>query len=141
MKKIIYLSALVSLGACMKYTPVKKVVVVEPPRTPVKPAVPLGELSIAAGLGDTERMQKLIDDGADVNELFQVDGMVLTPLMVSMAAGETKATEFLIAKGANVNLQVEGVSLKEIADELGKPELVKLITAKEVSILAQEKTK
>lgn len=82
MKKIFTLVSLFFLGACMKYTPVKKVVVETPPP---KPEVPLGELSLAAGLGDLNRVQQLVEDGADVNEVFQVDGVVMTPLMVALA--------------------------------------------------------
>jgi hypothetical protein len=130
MKKIINLIALVSMGACMKYTPVKKVVVVEPPRTQAKPGIPVGELSLTAGLGDLEGVKKLLAEGADLNESVEVDGVILNPLMVALAEGKEDVAKFLVAKGARGDATVQGYSLGELALESELNSLAELLALK-----------
>lgn len=54
----------------------------------------------AISLKNIELVQKLIDLGADVNQITQVNGSSLTPLILSAQLGNIETTEILLKNGA-----------------------------------------
>jgi len=56
----------------------------------------------ASGSGDSLAVQKLIDEGANINES---DGEGYTPLMSAAWSGKVETVKALLQKGANVNAQ------------------------------------
>jgi hypothetical protein len=76
----------------------KRIVLREPP---VK-VTPLSELQEAIKKGDIFKIQKLLDSGVSVNA--RGDDNDWTPLMLAIEYDKVNVAEFLIHKGANVNL-------------------------------------
>jgi Ankyrin repeat len=77
------------------------------------------KLTDAAGQGDIKEMERLILAGADPLKFpSYADGAVTgaTPLLEAAAAGEPEAVEFLINRGADVNLQESDVCPIEAAE-------------------------
>ncbi len=60
------------------------------------------ELTQAASKGDIARVQVLINQGANINE---VDKNKHTPLMHAIFKGQTQAAKALVTMGANINMQ------------------------------------
>lgn len=58
----------------------------------------------AISLKNIELMQKLIDLGASVNQTTKVNGINLSPLILSAQLGNVETTKFLIENGANKKL-------------------------------------
>ena len=77
------------------------------------------KLNDAAGRGDINEMEHLIAAGADPLKFpSYADGAVTgaTPLLEAASAGEPEAVEFLISRGANVNLQESDVRPIDVAE-------------------------
>lgn len=69
------------------------------------------EFRIAAGMGQMERVQFLLKQGADINSRAPSAGDVPaggTALMLATARNHLEMVKFLISKGANVNQADEG---------------------------------
>jgi ankyrin repeat protein len=64
------------------------------------------DLVEAAGDGDVERVQRLLDRGADVNTV----ALEWTPLTNAARKGQLGAVELLVASGADVNKGIAGLS-------------------------------
>ncbi len=77
------------------------------------------KLTDAAGRGDIKEMERLISAGADPLKFpSYADGAVTgaTPLLEAASAGEPEAVEFLINRGADVNLQESDVRPIDVAE-------------------------
>lgn len=69
------------------------------------------EFRVAAGMGQFERVQSLLNQGADVNSRAPSAGNMPaggTALMLAAARNHLEIVKFLISNGANVNLADEG---------------------------------
>lgn len=69
------------------------------------------EFRVAAGLGQMEKVQKLLKQGADINSRAPSAGNVPaggTALMLAAARNHLDMVKFLISKGAKVNLADKG---------------------------------
>lgn len=69
------------------------------------------DFRVAAGMGQMERVQSLLKQGADVNSRAPSAGEVPaggTALMLAAARNHLEIVKFLISKGANVNQADEG---------------------------------
>ena len=75
--------------------------------------------------GDVERMERLLDAGEDVNEVWPGDG---TPLMVAAHQGDLDMVDTLLRRGADVDLAVGGDGIPLIgAARSGNLDLVQLL--------------
>ena len=77
------------------------------------------KLNDAAGRGDIKEMERLIAAGADPLKFpSYADGAVTgaTPLLEAASTGEPEAVEFLINRGADVNLQESDVRPIDVAE-------------------------
>jgi ankyrin repeat protein len=84
-----------------------------------------GNLLQAARKGDSESMEKLLKQGANVND---ADAQGMTPLMFAAANGHIKAVKFLLDKGANVNAQNQyGYTALMLVAGSGNVELAQLL--------------
>jgi RNA polymerase sigma factor (sigma-70 family) len=64
------------------------------------------DLYTAAGMGDLQTVEKLIQEGHDVNLKDRASGF--TPLMYAASAGHVDAVKLLVEQGANVNFTNAG---------------------------------
>jgi len=98
-------------------------------------------LQMAAGRGNTDIIQLVLDAGEDVNETFCTGKYIHTALQLAAAGGHVESVKMLLQAGADVNkppTALDCVDLKslrgvEVRDSLqsavssGNPELVKLM--------------
>lgn len=79
----------------------------------------------ASSSGDSSTVQKLLSEGANVNE---PDGSGYTPLMYAIWAKKTETVKILLNKGADVNAQDgHGSDALRYAIQYAQPEIVKLL--------------
>ena len=98
-------------------------------------------LHTASAEGDLAKMQKLIENGANVNEIryntpqimfYQPYEYQATPLMSAAYKGQTQAVQFLIENGADINYRDEynwGHTALMIATYQGHEEIVDVLLA------------
>ena len=88
----------------------------------------------AASKGNTQEVQKYLNEGADVNAR---DGNGITPLMYAVRNGDIQMVTLLIDKGADVNAKsIEGWTALMYAAAGGKVEIVKLLIDKGADVNA-----
>jgi ankyrin repeat protein len=93
-------------------------------------------LSIAAMLGDTKEINRLLDAGADVNATKERGR---TAFLWAAMAGKTEAVKLLLVKGADVNSSSPtGTTALMHAVDNGQIELVRLFLAKGASVNASD---
>jgi len=63
------------------------------------------QLIVAARTGNLEKVQELLEKGADIKAREKVVGEGRTALFNAASAGHTEVVKFLVAKGADVNEQ------------------------------------
>ena len=99
------------------------------------------EFWVAAGMGQLERVQSLLKQGADINSRAPSAGNVPaggTALMLAAARNHLQMVKFLISNGANVNLADEGGGTALIyAVWTGYKDLVALLLEKGADIYAK----
>lgn len=72
------------------------------------------ELSAAAGSGDLSRVQRLVEDGADINVTptdWEGAGSGFPPLITASMEGHDDVVKFLLDHGANTEVRVEDTPL------------------------------
>ena len=80
-------------------------------------------LHIAAGLGEEEKVRKLLQNGRKINER---DSFGATPLLIAMVAGQEKMVDFLLSRKADPKISAkEGYTLMHGAAFSGKKSLVR----------------
>ncbi|HIE53972.1 MAG TPA: ankyrin repeat domain-containing protein, partial [Chromatiaceae bacterium] len=83
------------------------------------------ELRLAAAIDDVETMEKLLDQGADVNAANKYGK---TALMMAAENGNLAAVSLLLARGADVNRKtVADCTALTLAAENGEPEVTALL--------------
>jgi ankyrin repeat protein len=82
-------------------------------------------ITIAAGLGDKEMVQLLVENGADVNTVSGDEGH--TALAEAIGGGHYQVVAYLLDLGVNPNQTPSGLSLLAGAAQLGRPDLVELL--------------
>ncbi len=88
----------------------------------------IANLHIASYMGNLEKAEAFINDGADINS---TDGHGYAPLHYAAQNGQKEAAELLIAKGANVNVKNwSGETPLYIAASKGHKEVAELLIAK-----------
>lgn len=94
-------------------------------------------LIAAAAKGDTEKLELLLERGADIDAR---DKYGVTALMLASANGYTATTEFLLGKGARINLTADnGMTALMAAERGGRSDIVVLLKeAKEVHPASNE---
>ena len=86
----------------------------------------------AAEAGDLQRVQQLVDEGANLDALLQRGE---TPLIVAALAGHADVVEFLIARGATVQARNDrGFTALHAAAYRGHLAVVELLVANEMSV-------
>ena len=79
-------------------------------------------LHIASGLGEEEKVKKLLKNGRKINER---DSFGATPLLIAMVAGQEKMVNFLLSRKADPKLSAkEGYTLMHGAAFSGKKSLI-----------------
>lgn len=87
-----------------------------------------GAIHDAARAGDLERVQKLVVQGADVNEKAVRDE---TALMLAALAGQGEIVNYLLQRGANIDARnASGMTTLHAAAYAGQTEIVSLLIAK-----------
>lgn len=81
-------------------------------------------LTIAAGLGNEEIVQLLVENGADVN-IFVDEGY--TALAEAVNGGHYQVVAYLLDLGVNPNQLVSGVTPIFFAAQSGRPDIVELL--------------
>jgi uncharacterized protein len=85
-------------------------------------------LSDAAGSGDVDLVQSLLDTGADINEIEENYGT--TPLTYVSQTGDAAMVQFLLSRGAEVNQKNRyGKTALSFAQERGHNEIISLLKA------------
>jgi len=80
-------------------------------------------LHIAAGLGEEEKVRKLLQNGRKINEQ---DSFGATPLLIAMVAGQEKMVDFLLSRKADPKISAkEGYTLMHGAAFSGKKTLIR----------------
>jgi len=80
-------------------------------------------LHIAAGLGEEEKVRKLLQNGRKINER---DSFGATPLLIAMVAGQEKMVDFLLSRKADPKISAkEGYTLMHGAAFSGKKTLIR----------------
>ena len=80
-------------------------------------------LHVAAGLGDLNKIKRLLNNGHSVNER---DAFGATPLLVAMVAGKEEVVDFLLSQNANPLLEAkDGYTIMHGAAFSGKKSLVR----------------
>jgi ankyrin repeat protein len=80
-------------------------------------------LHVAAGLGDLNKIKRLLNNGHSVNER---DTFGATPLLVAMVAGKEEVVDFLLSQNANPLLEAkDGYTIMHGAAFSGKKSLVR----------------
>jgi len=80
-------------------------------------------LHVAAGLGDLNKIKRLLNNGHSVNER---DTFGATPLLVAMVAGKEGVVDFLLSRNANPLLEAkDGYTIMHGAAFSGKKSLVR----------------
>ena len=87
-----------------------------------------GNIHDAARAGDLEQLQKMVVQGADVNEKAVRDE---TPLMHAALAGQGEVVNYLLQRGANINARnTPGLTALHAAAHTGHADIVALLIAK-----------
>ena len=82
-------------------------------------------LRIAANSGDLEEVERLLNEGADINARA-MNGM--TPLILASQMGHTKVVEVLLHRGADVNAKSNaGSTALMLAKERGHKKIIALL--------------
>jgi hypothetical protein len=98
-------------------------------------------LCIAAGQGNREIVELLINRGAKVNEKFSRINGDFTPLYNAAGNGHKNVAEFLIAKGAQVNVKMkDGWTPLHIAVWSGHRDVAELLIDKGADVNAKRTT-
>lgn len=92
------------------------------------------DLVEAAGDGDVERMQRLLDGGANVNTV----ALEWTPLTNAAANGRLGAVELLVASGADMNKGIAGLSPLFFAARKGHVAVVRFLLKKNAKLTFPE---
>ena len=80
-------------------------------------------LHVAAGLGDLNKIKRLLNNGHSVNER---DTFGATPLLIAMVAGKEEVVDFLLSQNANPLLEAkDGYTIMHGAAFSGKKSLVR----------------
>lgn len=91
----------------------------------------------ASASGDTATIQKLIDEGANINE---PDNRGYTPLMHAVWSGKTETVKVLINKGADINAKDSyGYTPLLWASSYGYADIAKLLIGRGADINAKDK--
>lgn len=91
-----------------------------------------GAIHDAARAGDLERVQKLVVQGADVNEKAVRDE---TPLMLAALAGQGDIVNYLLQRGAGIDARnASGMTTLHAAAYAGNTEIVSLLIAKGAAV-------
>ncbi len=107
--------------------PVKPIAPVSPPSQIPPDASRIDALVMACGEGDFDFVKTLLETGIDVNGIGS-EGF--TPLMMAASEEETEVLEYLIRKGADINLKNNGwTALIEAADEGSLESMRRLLKA------------
>jgi ankyrin repeat protein len=92
------------------------------------PITQAGNIHDAARAGDLEQLQKMVVQGADVNEKAVRDE---TPLMHAALAGQGEVVNYLLQRGANINARnASGMTALHAAAYAGHSDIVRLLIAK-----------
>ena len=87
-----------------------------------------GTIHDAAKSGDLDRIQKLVVQGADVNEKAVRDE---TPLIIAALAGKGEIVNYLLQRGADIDARsASGLTALHAAAYAGQTEIVSLLVAK-----------
>lgn len=90
------------------------------------PGPPTARLIEAAGIGDTDTVRALLDEGIDINARNEVFGH--TALIVAARLGYTDTVRVLLEKGADVNATDKyGTTALHWAEKNGHKDIVKLL--------------
>lgn len=85
----------------------------------------LTALAYAIRDDDFDALKRLIDMGGDPNAAIGREKLPL--LAVAVLSGSEKSVTYLVARGADVNAQVGGVSIVELAESMGYPKIVEAL--------------
>ena len=92
------------------------------------PITQAGNIHDAARAGDLEQLQKMVVQGADVNEKAVRDE---TPLMHAALAGQGEVVNYLLQRGADINARnASGMTALHAAAYAGHSDIVRLLIAK-----------
>jgi len=80
-------------------------------------------LFLAADIGDTESISKLIQRGASVDSKYYT----WTSLMIAAYHGHENAVQLLLNKGANKNITKDGQTALQIAQKKGHKNCVEIL--------------
>lgn len=91
-----------------------------------------GAIHDAAKSGDLEQVQKLVINGADVNEKAVRDE---TPLIIAALAGNGEIVNYLLQRGADIDARnASGLSVLHAAAYTGHADIVSLLVAKGANV-------
>ena len=92
------------------------------------PIAQAGYIHDAASSGDLEQLQKMVVQGADVNEKAAREE---TPLMLAALAGKGEIVNYLLQRGADINARnTSGMTALHAAAYAGYSDIVRLLIAK-----------
>ena len=78
--------------------------------------------------GDTDKLEQILRDGQDVNELLQEYHYAHTALYVAVNSGNEQMVQFLLAKGADPNIYVhDSPSPLDVAAQDGKIKIIDML--------------
>ncbi len=96
------------------------------------PITQAGTIHDATRAGDLEQLQKIVVQGADVNEKTTNDE---TPLMLAALAGKGEIVNYLLQRGADINARnASGMTSLHAAAYAGHADIVRLLIAKGAKI-------
>ncbi|MBP52903.1 MAG: hypothetical protein CMI27_07135 [Opitutae bacterium] len=80
-------------------------------------------MHIAAGLGDIDKIKKLLKNGSSINQL---DGFGATPLLIAVVSGKEEMVDFLLSQNADPTLGAkDGYTMMHGAAFSGKKSMVR----------------
>jgi len=91
---------------------------------------------MAACMGDLDRVKNFVEQGSDVDTK---DELGWTPLFWASCMGRTEVAQFLITKGANVNLKNSQSTALHRAARAGAKDIVQLLIAQGADVKARDK--